>query len=75
MHFRNYTRRFARRMDVNGWVRNLPDGSVEAIFEGEDESINEVLRLLTEEHPMASVDHLDVIWSPCIEEFSHFEIR
>jgi len=60
---------------VAGWVRNVADGSVEAVFEGDGESINEVIRLLMEEHPYARVDHVDVIWSPSLEEFRGFEIR
>jgi acylphosphatase len=75
VHFRDFTRRFARRMMVSGWVRNIPDGSVEAVFEGDGESIDEVIRLLTEEHPYARVDHVDIIWSPSQEEYKGFEIR
>jgi acylphosphatase len=75
VHFRDFTRRFARRFNVSGWVRNISDGSVEAIFEGDGESINEVIRLLTEEHPYARVDHVDVIWSKSQEEYQRFEIR
>ena len=75
VHFRDFTRRFARRMNVAGWVRNIQDGSVEAIFEGDGDAINEVIRLLTEEHPYARVDHMDVIWSPSKNEFERFEIR
>lgn len=75
VHFRDFTRRFAKKMGVNGWVRNLPDGSVEAVFEGEGDSINEVIRLLTEEHPYAQVDHVDIIWSPAKGSFERFDIR
>lgn len=34
VYFRESTRREATRLGVTGWVRNLPDGSVEAVFEG-----------------------------------------
>jgi len=56
-------------------VRNVADGSVEAVFEGDGDSINEVIRLLMEEHPYARVDHVDVIWSPSQEEYRGFEIH
>jgi acylphosphatase len=62
-------------MQVSGWVRNMPDGSVEAMFEGEDGAINEVIRMLTEDHPYANVEHVDVIWSLSHNEFPNFEIH
>lgn len=75
VHFRDYTRRFARRMNVSGWVKNQADGSVAAVFEGDGDAINEIIRLLTEEHPYAMVEHVDVIWSQSREEFERFEIH
>jgi acylphosphatase len=75
VHFRNFTRKYAKRLQVSGWVRNLPDGSVEALFEGEDGAINEVIRMLTEEQPYAQVEHVDVIWSRPLNEFPNFEIH
>jgi acylphosphatase len=73
--FRNFTKMFARRMSVYGWVKNMPEGSVEALFEGNEDDVNEVIRLLSEEHPHAQVEHVDVKWSPCKDEFSRFEIH
>jgi acylphosphatase len=48
---------------------------VEALFEGEDGAINEVIRMLTEEQPYAQVEHVDVIWSRSLNEFPNFEIH
>ncbi len=75
VHFRDYTRRFARRRGVNGWVKNLPDGTVEAMFEGEKENIEEVIRMLRDEHPFAHVDKIDIIWSSCQDQYDQFVIR
>jgi len=75
VHFREFTRRFAKKNNVTGWVKNMADGSVEAVFEGESDAINEVIRLLSEEHPYAQVDHVDLIWSKPNNEFGHFEIH
>lgn len=39
VYFRESTRREAARLGVSGWVRNLPDGSVEAVFEGAPDAV------------------------------------
>ena len=74
VHFRDYTKRYARRRGVKGWVKNLHDGTVEATFEGERENIEEVIRMLREEHPFARVDKIDVQWSECRDQFDRFDI-
>jgi acylphosphatase len=75
VYFRDYTRRFAIQKGVFGWVRNLPDGMVEAVFEGEKEDIEEVIRMLREEHPIARVDEVDAVWIEYRHQFDRFEIR
>jgi acylphosphatase len=42
--FRHETRQRARAEGLSGWVRNVPDGRVEAVFEGPDESVEELVR-------------------------------
>ena len=44
--FRDTTRRQAESRGVAGWVRNRADGAVEAVFEGEPEAVESMLRLL-----------------------------
>jgi acylphosphatase len=75
VHFRDYTRRFSKRQHVTGWVMNMPDGSVRALFEGEKLDIEEVVRLLREEHPHARVDRVEVKWGECTGEFCEFKIK
>jgi len=41
--FRESTRRTAERFGVSGWVRNLPDRRVEAVFEGEPEAVEGIV--------------------------------
>lgn len=41
--FRESTRKEAERNQVRGWVRNLPDGRVEALFEGEPDAVDVVV--------------------------------
>jgi acylphosphatase len=49
----------ARRAGVSGWVRNLPDGSVEAVFEGPPGDVEALLDWCRQGPPLASVDRLD----------------
>ncbi len=53
--FRAYTEEFAKELGIKGWVKNLPDGNVEALLQGEEEKIEELIRKLKEEHPYAKV--------------------
>ena len=58
--FRDSTRERARAHGVAGWVRNRPDGAVEAVLEGPPEAVDRVLRFLETGPPHARVDHVDV---------------
>jgi len=73
--FRDNTRNKARLLGLFGWIRNLPDGRVEAVFEGEKEKIEEILKWLREGPEMADVDGLSVEWQDYKGEFTNFEIR
>jgi acylphosphatase len=53
--FRESTRRRAEALGVGGWVRNLADGSVEALFEGEAEQVCAALAFVREGPPLARV--------------------
>jgi acylphosphatase len=58
--FRYFAQDAAVREGVSGFVRNLPDGSVEARVEGELEAVTRVERALAQGPPGARVDHLSV---------------
>ena len=58
--FRETTRRRAEAARVSGWVRNRPDGAVEAVFEGEPEAVAQVLAFVAEGPHGARVDRIDV---------------
>ena len=58
--FRDSVRRLAERNRVAGWVRNRPDGSVEAVFEGERESVERLVRFCGEGPRGARVEGVDV---------------
>jgi acylphosphatase len=73
--FRSETIREAREHGVSGWVRNLPDDRVEAVFEGEVENVKKLLDFCRQGPPGAKVTHIDVAWASYSGEFRDFEIR
>jgi acylphosphatase len=58
--FRDTTRRMARSRGLGGWVRNTPDGTVEAVFEGEDEAVESMVRWSRDGPRGAVVERLEV---------------
>lgn len=73
--FRASTRDEALRIGVAGWVRNLPDGTVHALFEGEKKKVEELIGWCHKGPPGARVDKVDIFWEPFKGEFKHFDIR
>jgi len=60
--YRAETRNKARSLGIYGWVRNLPGGDVEALFEGEQERIRELISWCRRGPPNARVEEVDVEW-------------
>lgn len=58
--FRDTVRRSAEAAGVSGWVRNNSDGTVEAVFEGEDDSVERLVALCREGPRGSRVDRVDV---------------
>ncbi|KSW12094.1 acylphosphatase [Pyrodictium occultum] len=73
--FRATMREVARRLGVTGWVRNMPDGSVEAVVEGPREAVEEVIRWAHRGPPAARVERVVVVWEPYRGEYRDFTIR
>jgi acylphosphatase len=64
----------SRRLGLTGWTRNLPDGRVETLAEGEREKILELVKFCHRGPPLAWVKHVDVQWSEYQGEFRNFRI-
>jgi acylphosphatase len=62
--FRFFAERAARELAIRGWVRNLPDGSVETLAEGEDEAVQRYLERLRKGPLGSRVDAVDVTELP-----------
>jgi acylphosphatase len=73
--YRDSTRQKARQLGLSGWVKNLPDGRVEALFEGPSEKIREMVRWCEQGSPHAAVENVDVEFDSAREDLSGFEVR
>jgi acylphosphatase len=58
--FRESTRQRATELGVAGWVRNLPDGRVEAMFEGPSRAVRAAVEFVREGPPLADVESIEV---------------
>jgi len=73
--FRASTQETAVRLGLKGWVRNLPDGSVEAVFEGPAEKVKQAVEWCYKGPPGARVSEIDENWPDYTGEFSDFGVK
>jgi acylphosphatase len=73
--FRDKTQRQATVRGVAGWVRNLPDGRVEAVFEGEESAVQQLVSWCHEGPPNAYVTDVVSRSEPATGEFRTFSVR
>ena len=73
--FRESMRREAERLGVTGWVRNTPDGAVEAVVQGPAEAVDALVEWARSGPPMARVDGIEIEASETHDPLSGFEKR
>lgn len=73
--FRRYVFRWARKLDLGGWVRNEPDGTVRLVAEGTSEAVDRLARLLWGGPPPADVTAVETHRQEARGEFEEFEVR
>lgn len=73
--FRSDTRYEANRRRVAGWVRNLSDGRVEAVFEGEKDDVEKLIEFCRRGSSGARVSKVDVQWEDYTGGFRGFDVR
>lgn len=73
--FRASTRDMANSLGLTGWVKNLFDGSVEAVFEGEISLLKQGVGWCYKGPPGAVVTKVDERWLDYTGEFERFEVR
>lgn len=72
--FRQFIKINADKLGLKGWVRNLPDGRVEAVFEGSKEKIEEAISLCRKGPLLSEVKRVNVRWEQVEEKLEDFEI-
>lgn len=75
VYYRVHARDKATRLGVTGWIRNLVDGSVEAVLEGNEPSVRAMLEWCRRGSPRAVVTNVTVTWEPYTGEFDRFSVR
>jgi acylphosphatase len=73
--FRYATADEAHHQRLNGWVRNLDSGQVEAVFEGPRPRVEDMLRWCSDGPPGSFVRNVQVSWDEPVEHLARFEIR
>ncbi|MFO7754061.1 MAG: acylphosphatase [Desulfobacteraceae bacterium] len=72
--YRAETKKAAERNNVKGWVRNLPGGDVEAVFEGTRENVEKMVDWCRKGPPGSSVTSVKTEKNSTLENFPGFEI-
>lgn len=73
--FRAYTKEMAEELGVTGWVKNLPDGRVEAVFEGEEEKVRKMVKWCHRGPSYAHVTEVTALEEEYRGEFDQFSLR
>lgn len=73
--FRAETKKTADSLGVSGWVKNLPDGRVEAVFEGDEDTVKKAIEWCRSGSGYSRVDDIEIEWEPPSGEHESFEIK
>lgn len=73
--YRAFTRDLALRLGLKGWVRNLRDGRVEAVFEGKRELIEEAIKQCSIGPPGAWIRNIETEWETFIGDMKGFTVK
>ena len=73
--FRYFVMREAKKLDINGYVKNLYTGEVLTVVEGEKSLVEEMIKQLRLGPVHASVKSFNVDWQEFKDEFTEFEVK
>lgn len=72
--FRQNTKDLAKKFGLKGWVKNLPNGKVEAVVEGKKETVEKLVEWLKKGPSLAKVEDLKIDWQEAKGDFEDFQI-
>lgn len=72
--FRHFVKTRARSLNLAGWVKNLNDGRVEAVFEGAGHNVKEIVDLCRQGPPASRVENVNVRWEESQQDFNSFKV-
>ncbi len=72
--FRHSAKQQAEQLDLVGWVKNNPDGSVEALAQGEKKALDDFINWCKKGPSFAKVEKIEVKWNEKSENYDQFEI-
>ncbi len=72
--YRHFTKETAKRLGLIGFVKNLSDGTVEVVAEGEERALRQFTKALKEGYPLAKVSQVREVWGEATGDFKTFLI-
>lgn len=73
--YRKWVKKEAQKLGVTGWIRNLPDGSVEALLQGTEDKQKQLITLCKKGPFLADVEKVDIVWEEEKEKLADFNLR
>jgi len=73
--YRGFTKELAQKLELHGWVRNLSDGRVEAVFEGPKHLIDKAIKQCHVGPPGSRITGIDVQWEASSGDRKGFFVR
>ena len=74
VYYRQNTTTRAQELNISGWIRNLKNGKVEAVFEGEKSNVNKLLEWCYSGPKNAIVSNIEIVNEPFKKEYPNFQI-
>ena len=72
--YRDSARKTAHKLNLTGYAKNMPDGHVEALVQGDKLQIHEFIKWCSQGPPSAKVKNIETKWQETSKEYTNFEV-